>query len=86
MRAVLPFEPTGRRPMRAYASSRRPNRSWTNQSHAEAQCVVVSDVHQCPRCELKFLNRTELEFHWAEDHPPVEVDVDQEERPDDAGT
>jgi hypothetical protein len=47
---------------------------------------VVSNVHQCPRCELKFLNKTELEFHWAEDHPSVDVDVDQKERPDDAST
>lgn len=35
-------------------------------------------VHQCPHCELKFLNRTELEYHWAEDHPPVDLDVDVE--------
>ena len=39
----------------------------------------VADVHQCPFCELRFLNKTELEFHWAEDHPPAEVDVDHEE-------
>ena len=47
---------------------------------------VVSDVHQGPRCELKFLNRTELEFQWAEDRSPVDLDVDQQERPHDAGT
>ena len=35
----------------------------------------MSNVHQCPACELKFRNRTELDYHWAEDHaPPVEVD------------
>ena len=30
----------------------------------------MTNVHQCPACELRFRNRTELEYHWAEDHPP----------------
>lgn len=42
----------------------------------------MADVHQCPFCELRFLNKTELESHWAEDHPPAEVDVDEEGRGD----
>ena len=29
----------------------------------------MGDVHQCPDCELKFLNRAELDHHWAEEHP-----------------
>jgi len=28
-------------------------------------------AHQCPRCELKFLFRTEVEAHLATDHPVV---------------
>ncbi len=33
---------------------------------------MMANVHQCPACELKFRNRTELDYHWAEDHaPPV---------------
>jgi hypothetical protein len=32
-------------------------------------CVGVSDIHQCPRCELRFLSRTELVDHIAECHP-----------------
>jgi hypothetical protein len=26
------------------------------------------DVHQCPRCELRFANRAELQDHFAHDH------------------
>jgi hypothetical protein len=38
----------------------------------------MADVHQCPRCELRFRNKTELDYHWAEEHapqPPVEREV-----------
>jgi hypothetical protein len=30
------------------------------------------DVHQCPRCELRFLSRPELEDHMREEHPSEE--------------
>jgi hypothetical protein len=37
----------------------------------------MTDVHQCPACELKFRNKTELEYHWAEEHrPPAQVEVE----------
>ena len=26
-------------------------------------------VHQCPKCELRFALRTELEYHCREEHP-----------------
>lgn len=26
-------------------------------------------VHQCPKCELKFTWKTELDFHCREEHP-----------------
>jgi len=29
----------------------------------------VVDAHQCPRCELKFATRVELEAHLRDDHP-----------------
>jgi hypothetical protein len=29
----------------------------------------MSDVHQCPYCELRFPNRPELSGHIALDHP-----------------
>jgi hypothetical protein len=29
---------------------------------------MVMAVHQCPRCQLRFSFRTELEFHLREDH------------------
>ena len=31
--------------------------------------MIGSVVHQCPRCELRFNFRTELEHHLREDHP-----------------
>ena len=32
-------------------------------------------VHQCPKCELRFSFRSELEHHLREDHPrPAEVE------------
>jgi hypothetical protein len=34
----------------------------------------VSDVHQCPYCELRFVARTELEDHIALDHPGQDDD------------
>lgn len=31
--------------------------------------VTVTDVHQCPYCELRFTSRNELDDHIALDHP-----------------
>jgi hypothetical protein len=31
--------------------------------------VTVTDVHQCPYCELRFVSRNEVEDHVAGDHP-----------------
>ena len=30
-------------------------------------------VHQCPRCELRFLNKNELQWHLDHDHPAPQV-------------
>ncbi len=35
--------------------------------------LVMSDVHQCPFCELRFVNLAELQFHIQVDHPEREV-------------
>jgi hypothetical protein len=29
----------------------------------------MSDIRQCPYCELRFLSRNELDMHIALDHP-----------------
>ena len=31
----------------------------------------MTDVHQCPSCELRFRYKTELEYHWREEHQPL---------------
>ena len=33
----------------------------------------MSDVHQCPFCELRFINLAELNFHIQLDHPDRDV-------------
>jgi hypothetical protein len=33
----------------------------------------MSDVHQCPFCELRFVNLAELNFHIQQDHPDRKV-------------
>lgn len=33
----------------------------------------MSDVHQCPFCELRFVTIAELQFHIEIDHPDREV-------------
>ena len=33
----------------------------------------MSDVHQCPFCELRFVNLSELNFHIQIDHPDRRV-------------
>ena len=38
----------------------------------------MSDVSQCPRCELRFPNRVELESHLALDHPGAVRKEDEE--------
>jgi hypothetical protein len=46
---------------------------------SSATLVTVSDVHQCPYCELRFVSRNEVEDHVAVDHPqdhPAAVDDD----------
>jgi len=41
------------------------------------------DVHQCPRCELIFGSRPELEDHVREAHPsPPEPDDDTDDTDD----
>ena len=41
----------------------------------------MSDVHQCPRCELRFTSRNELDDHMAVEHPvPVDDDTLEDER------
>ena len=34
---------------------------------------AMSDVHQCPFCELRFVNLAELNFHIQLDHPDRDV-------------
>ena len=34
---------------------------------------LVTDVHQCPFCELIFPNIPELQFHITTDHPDRDV-------------
>ena len=29
----------------------------------------MTDVHQCPFCELRFMERWEIKAHLADDHP-----------------
>ena len=33
----------------------------------------MTDVHQCPYCELRFVTLAELKAHIAEDHPDREI-------------
>jgi hypothetical protein len=47
----------------------------------------MSPVHHCPSCGLAFRNKTELEYHWSEEHDPalrapavVEVEVEEDEQ------
>ena len=35
---------------------------------------TVTDVHQCPYCELRFISRNELIDHIAEAHPRADDD------------
>lgn len=45
----------------------------------------IADIHQCPACELKFLNRTELDSHWADEHPQrAQIEAESAEVPDDS--
>jgi hypothetical protein len=45
--------------------------------------LVVTDVHQCPYCELRFTTRNEVEDHMASDHPRA---VDDDTLRNDAGS
>lgn len=45
----------------------------------------MAGVHQCPACELKFLNKSELDYHWADEHPQrAQVEAEPGEGPDDS--
>jgi hypothetical protein len=53
------------------------SRVVTRRERSSATLVVVTDVHQCPYCELRFVSRNELEDHVALDHPrSVDDDTD----------
>ncbi len=39
------------------------------------------DVHQCPRCELRFISRPELEEHLREVHPAPPAPDEPTDRP-----
>jgi hypothetical protein len=58
-----------------------PTRTGAHGDRLEA----MTDVHQCPYCELRFATRNELEDHVGADHPRVRtVDDDTlrvEDRP-----
>lgn len=43
------------------------------------------DVHNCPRCELRFAHRSEVEDHLRRDHPAVAAGSDDLRSPDPAG-
>ena len=45
----------------------------------------MTDVHQCPGCELRFRNKTELEYHWAEEHAEVPRVPETDEHPEPGG-
>jgi hypothetical protein len=34
----------------------------------------VTDVHQCPYCELRFVSRSEMQDHIALEHPAADDD------------
>ncbi|MGH9209601.1 MAG: hypothetical protein ACRD2C_02865 [Acidimicrobiales bacterium] len=34
----------------------------------------MTDVHQCPFCELRFISRNELQDHISEAHPRADDD------------
>lgn len=38
----------------------------------------MTDVLQCPYCELRFTSRSELEQHKAFDHPEAEEEEEKE--------
>jgi hypothetical protein len=49
--------------------------------------VAVTDVHQCPYCELRFTSRNELEDHVSLEHPrTVDDDTAQVDEPHDPGS
>jgi hypothetical protein len=41
---------------------------------AARDCEPVTDVHQCPYCELRFLSRSEMQDHIALEHPADDDD------------
>ena len=45
------------------------NGSARGQSDSAGPGGVVMTIHQCPKCELRFTWKTELDDHCANDHP-----------------
>ena len=39
----------------------------------------MTEVHQCPECELRFASDWELADHMARDHPSEDVEEEDEE-------
>lgn len=47
---------------------------------------AMNPVHYCPSCGLAFRNKTELEYHWSEEHdptlkPPLTTEEDEGNEP-----
>jgi hypothetical protein len=55
------------RPASSMAES-PPAKGWLTQPN-EVLTMTGPVVHQCPKCELRFSFRSELEYHLREDHP-----------------
>jgi hypothetical protein len=54
-------------------------RGWAR-VQAAGRLDGVTDVHQCPYCELRFATRNEVDDHVATDHPrAVDDDTLREE-------
>ena len=39
--------------------------------------VVMTEILQCPKCDLRFTTRSELEMHKSLDHPNAEEDDEE---------
>jgi hypothetical protein len=42
----------------------------------------MTEVLQCPYCDLRFTTRSELEQHKAFDHPQLQEEADKAAKPD----
>jgi Flp pilus assembly protein TadB len=54
----------------------------SNTTAKEGSAMTGLVVHQCPKCELRFSFRTELEYHLKEDHPAPAIPHDTTDSPD----